>query len=221
MGFAPTRKTRLSTAHGKRYKPEEIVRLPQATRRPYPHRTLGGHRRSQRQLHPRRVPKLLPDYVPSSSCDCWPPETGVQGRPRNHVSGRLAVDSRSPTSSRGRLRFVSPAQMSLVRNQELLYCCRIRPHVSGNCSNITTEADGSVFPSAMPAIRLILLIGCRRNEIFTLRWPVWATSADSALASQLDDGRVQHRTGRKRNRDASLCAHARLRGTGDGTLTRP
>ena len=39
-------------------------------------------------------------------------------RPRNHVSGRLAVDSRSPTSSRGRLRFVSAAQMSLVRNQE-------------------------------------------------------------------------------------------------------
>ena len=39
-------------------------------------------------------------------------------RPRNHVSGRLAVDSRSPTSSRGRLRFVSAAQMSLVPNQE-------------------------------------------------------------------------------------------------------
>ena len=39
-------------------------------------------------------------------------------RPRNHVSGRLAVDSRSPTSSRGRLRFVSAAQMSLVRNQD-------------------------------------------------------------------------------------------------------
>ena len=34
-------------------------------------------------------------------------------RPRNHVSGRLAVDSRSPTSSRGRLCFVSAAQMSL------------------------------------------------------------------------------------------------------------
>ena len=32
------------------------------------------------------------------------------------------------------------------------------------------EADGSVFPSAIPAIRLILLTGCRRNEILTLRW---------------------------------------------------
>ena len=42
-------------------------------------------------------------------------------RPRNHVSGRLAVDSRSPTSSRGRLRFVSAAQMSLVRNQDDLW----------------------------------------------------------------------------------------------------
>ena len=42
-------------------------------------------------------------------------------RPRNHVSGRLAVDSRSPTSSRGRLHFVSAAQMSLVRNQEQNY----------------------------------------------------------------------------------------------------
>ena len=32
------------------------------------------------------------------------------------------------------------------------------------------EADGSVFPTAIPAIRLILLTGCRRNEIVTLRW---------------------------------------------------
>ena len=32
------------------------------------------------------------------------------------------------------------------------------------------EADGSVFPSAVPAIRLLLLTGCRRNEIVTLRW---------------------------------------------------
>ena len=31
------------------------------------------------------------------------------------------------------------------------------------------EADGSVFPSAAPAIRL-LLTGCRRDEIVTLRW---------------------------------------------------
>ena len=41
-------------------------------------------------------------------------------RPRNQFSGRLAVDSRSPTSSRGRLRFVSAARMSLVRNQEAI-----------------------------------------------------------------------------------------------------
>ena len=27
-----------------------------------------------------------------------------------------------------------------------------------------------MFPSAVPAIRLLLLTGCRRNEIVTLRW---------------------------------------------------
>ena len=32
------------------------------------------------------------------------------------------------------------------------------------------EADGSVFPTAIPAIRLLLLTGCRKNEILTLRW---------------------------------------------------
>ena len=32
------------------------------------------------------------------------------------------------------------------------------------------EADGSVFPSAVPAIRLLLLTGCRKNEIVTLKW---------------------------------------------------
>ena len=31
-------------------------------------------------------------------------------------------------------------------------------------------ADGSVFPSAVPAIRLLLMTGCRKNEIVTLRW---------------------------------------------------
>ena len=31
------------------------------------------------------------------------------------------------------------------------------------------EADSSVFPSAVPAILLLLLTGCRRNEIVTLR----------------------------------------------------
>ncbi len=32
-----------------------------------------------------------------------------------------------------------------------------------------TEADGSVFPTAVPAIRLLLLTGCRRIEIVTLK----------------------------------------------------
>ena len=32
------------------------------------------------------------------------------------------------------------------------------------------EADGSVFSTAVPAIRLLLLTGCRKNEIVTLRW---------------------------------------------------
>ncbi len=32
------------------------------------------------------------------------------------------------------------------------------------------EADGSVFPTAIPAIRLLLLTGCRRDEIVTLKW---------------------------------------------------
>ena len=32
------------------------------------------------------------------------------------------------------------------------------------------EADGSVFPTAIPAIRLLILTGCRKNEIVTLRW---------------------------------------------------
>ena len=31
-------------------------------------------------------------------------------------------------------------------------------------------ADGSVFPTAVPALRLLLLTGCRKSEIVTLRW---------------------------------------------------
>ena len=46
------------------------------------------------------------------------------------------------------------------------------------------EADGSVFPPAIAAIRLLLLTGCRRNEIVTLTW---------------DD--VDHRAGELRLRD--------------------
>ena len=40
------------------------------------------------------------------------------------------------------------------------------------------EVDGSVFLSAIPAIRLILLTGCRRNEILTLRWDDIDRTAD-------------------------------------------
>ena len=32
------------------------------------------------------------------------------------------------------------------------------------------EADGSLRPAAVAAIRLLMLTGCRRNEILTLRW---------------------------------------------------
>ena len=32
------------------------------------------------------------------------------------------------------------------------------------------EAEGTVFPPAIPALRLLLLTGCRRNEILKLRW---------------------------------------------------
>ena len=32
------------------------------------------------------------------------------------------------------------------------------------------EADGSAWPSAIAALRLLMLTGCRRNEIVTLRW---------------------------------------------------
>ena len=32
------------------------------------------------------------------------------------------------------------------------------------------EADGSVWPQAIGALRLLMLTGCRRQEIVTLRW---------------------------------------------------
>ena len=32
------------------------------------------------------------------------------------------------------------------------------------------EADGSVWPQAIAALRLLMLTGCRRQEIVTLRW---------------------------------------------------
>ena len=52
------------------------------------------------------------------------------------------------------------------------------------------EADGSVFPSAIPAIRLLLLTGCRRNEIVTLRWD----DVDrTARELHIRDGKTGHR----------------------------
>ena len=50
------------------------------------------------------------------------------------------------------------------------------------------EADGSVFPSAVPAIRLLLLTGCRRNEIVTLRWDDIDRTAGGASAERDEDG---------------------------------
>ena len=32
------------------------------------------------------------------------------------------------------------------------------------------EADGSAWPPAIAALRLLMLTGCRLNEILTLRW---------------------------------------------------
>ena len=32
------------------------------------------------------------------------------------------------------------------------------------------EADGSVFPTAVPALRLLLLTGCRKQEVLSLQW---------------------------------------------------
>ena len=33
-----------------------------------------------------------------------------------------------------------------------------------------TEADGSMWPPAIAALRLLMLTGCRKGEILTLRW---------------------------------------------------
>ena len=38
------------------------------------------------------------------------------------------------------------------------------------CALDEAEGDGSIVPSAAAAIRLLLLTGCRKNEILTLRW---------------------------------------------------
>ena len=52
------------------------------------------------------------------------------------------------------------------------------------------EADGSVFPTAIPAIRLLLLTGCRKNEITTLRWDdVDRTAGELRLRDSKTDAR--------------------------------
>ena len=52
------------------------------------------------------------------------------------------------------------------------------------------EADGSAFPSAIAAIRLLLLTGCRRNEIVTLRWDDVDRTAGEL---HIRDGKTGHR----------------------------
>ena len=53
------------------------------------------------------------------------------------------------------------------------------------------EADGSVFPTAVPALRLLLLTGCRKNEIVTLKWD----HVDRAAGElQLRDGKTGWRS---------------------------
>ena len=54
------------------------------------------------------------------------------------------------------------------------------------------QADGSVFPTAIPAIRLLILTGCRKNEIVTLRWDDIDRTAGELL---LRDGKTGARRG--------------------------
>ena len=49
------------------------------------------------------------------------------------------------------------------------------------------QADGSVFPTAIPAILLLILTGCRKNEIVTLRWDHIDRTASELL---LRDGKT-------------------------------
>ena len=41
---------------------------------------------------------------------------------------------------------------------------------TGACAGRGAEADGSVIPTAIQATRILLLTGCRKNEILTLKW---------------------------------------------------
>ena len=43
------------------------------------------------------------------------------------------------------------------------------------------EADGSALSSAIAAVRLLLLTGCRKNEIVTLRWDGLVLRIDAML----------------------------------------
>ena len=53
------------------------------------------------------------------------------------------------------------------------------------------EADGSVWPYSIHAIRLLVLTGCRRNEIATLRWDdVDRTARELRARAGLDDVRI-------------------------------
>ncbi len=69
------------------------------------------------------------------------------------VPGRNPVRSVRRYRQRSRARFLSPDEYR--RLGDVL---------------AEAESDGSVMPSAIHAIRLLLLTGCRRNEIVTLRW---------------------------------------------------
>ena len=52
------------------------------------------------------------------------------------------------------------------------------------------ERDGSAFPTAVPAIRLLLLTGCRKNEIAMLRWDD-VDRTEGVL--RIRDGKTGHR----------------------------
>ena len=53
------------------------------------------------------------------------------------------------------------------------------------------EADGSVWPYSIHAIRLLVLTGCRRNEIATLRWDdVDRTARELRARAGLDNVRI-------------------------------
>ena len=74
-------------------------------------------------------------------------------------SWRMIPPGRNPCRSvrryreKGRERFLTPAEYRRL----------------GRVLN-AAAADGSVFPTAVPALRLLLLTGCRKQEILNLQW---------------------------------------------------